>query len=68
MLKLSEKTFKDMDTLVHATFAPAAVSAKTSYAMAANDHAGITDRFSLSARPPAPANMSAPNLQFATPA
>ena len=65
MLKLSKNTFDGMERLAHATFAPASMSPQASYTLAANDHAGITGRFGLSAQLPPPDAANAPTLQFA---
>lgn len=65
MLKLSEKTQETFARGLEATFGGNAVAPQASYALAANDHAGITDRFSLSAQRPTPEAANAPSLPFA---
>tara|TARA_B100001146_G_C16050616_1_gene377686 strand:- start:11 stop:214 length:204 start_codon:yes stop_codon:yes gene_type:complete len=64
MLRLSEKTQNTFSHGLEMTFG-GNVASQVSYIIAANDHAGITDRFSLSAKLPTPEAANAPALPFA---
>jgi len=65
MLRLGEDTQAKYAQGLETTFCGYAASPQVSYVLAANDHAGITDRFSLSAKLPTPEAANAPSLQFA---
>lgn len=65
MLRLSEKTQNTFAHGLEMTFGGNAASPQVSYVLAANDHDGITDRFSLSAKLPTPEAANAPALPFA---
>lgn len=65
MLKLSDKAQNTFAQGLEMTFGETRAPAQVSYILAANDHIGITDRFSLSASLPTPEAANAHTLQFA---